>query len=170
MAVENIVVDFEILPTSDPKKLKISDDSTWAHIADKPAIIEITLPNEKMVTHYLSPKNNVLVFNSSNLYLSESTDKALPDGIYKITVKGSPDTFQKTRSYIRTVKLQLDIDKLYLKDGLDTREEIIKLASKIDFLIKAADAAMRQDQKQKAVKFYKEAKKLYDDYERCKDC
>lgn len=170
MALENINIDFEILHTSDPNSLLVCDKSVWAHIVDKPAIIEITLPTEKLVTHYLSPKNNVLVFNSSNLYLSSSTDKALPDGIYKITVKGSPDTFQKTRSYIRMTKLQLDVDKLYLEDGLDTREEIQELTWYIDFLMRAADAAMRQDQKQKAIKFYKEAKKLYDNYTNCKDC
>ena len=170
MAVENIVVDFQVLHTSDPTKLLVCDTSIWAHIEDKPAIIEITLPNEKMVTHYLSPKNNVLTFNSSNLYLSESTNKALPDGIYKITIKGSPDTFRKTRSYIRMVKLQLDVDKLYLKEGLEVSDDIMELASKIEFMMRAADAAIRADQKQKAIKFYKEAKKLYDNYQNCIDC
>jgi hypothetical protein len=36
----------------------------------------------------------------------------LPDGIYDVTIKGSPDTFQKNRQYLRTTKTQLELDKL----------------------------------------------------------
>jgi len=169
MAIKNIEIDFQILHTSDPTKLIICDISEWSHIKDKPAIVEITLPSGKLVTHSLV-KNYTSSYNSSSLYLSDKNDLPLPDGIYKISIKGSPDTFFKTRSYIRTAKLQLDTGLLYLSQGLDIDEKVYEISSKIDFFIKSAEAAMRQDKKNEAVRYYKEAKRIFDDYEKCKDC
>ena len=44
MSVKNINIKFQILKNNDPKNLVVFDLSEWAHIYDKPSIIEILLP------------------------------------------------------------------------------------------------------------------------------
>ncbi len=173
MAIENINIDFEVIRTGNPNTLIICDTSTWAHIKDASAIIEICLPTNKIITHsHIKEKNSV--FNSSNLYLSSTnTYTPLPDGLYTITIKGSPDTFQKKRTYIRTEKLRLETAEIYLSYGRnpnDIPEEVKKLSQDIDFLIDASEAAVRRDEKKQAIAFYKEAQRIFDDYNDCKNC
>ncbi|AGO47591.1 structural protein [Cellulophaga phage phi4:1] len=170
MALKNIDIDFEILKTDNPEKIIICDTSTWAHIEDKQAIVEITLPTGKMVTHSWGKKENN-VFNSSNLYLSAlGTKAALPDGIYKVTLKGSPDSYMQTKDFIKTDKLQLEVDTLYLSQGEDYNdipEDIKHLCNITDFMLRASEAAMRLGEKKKAYQYYTEAKNLMDEYNTC---
>jgi hypothetical protein len=173
MAVENINIDFEVLKTGNPDKLIICDTSTWAHIENKPAIIEITLPTGKMITHQWGKKENN-VFNTSNLYLSPTnTFKHLPDGVYKITLKGSPNTFNKTKDYIRTEKLQLEIDTLYILEGDNYQsisESVKHICKSADYMLNASESAMRLGEKKKAYQYYNEAKNIVEEFNKCKEC
>lgn len=167
MATKNIDIDFQVLKTGDPKLLIVCDTSEWSIIENKAAIIEITLPTGKLVTHYLAKeKNNV--FNTSNLYLtSVGVLQALPDGVYQITIKGSPDTYYKTRNYVKTDKLQLEIDKLYLTTDLlgTVRDKVLReTLDNIQFMVSASEAATRRNEIKRAEQYYKEAKRLMDDY------
>lgn len=148
-----INVDFQYYDSGDPKTLIVLDTSEWAHIKDKPSIIEIVLPGfDKPVVNYFE-QGMVNVFNSNILGLScngcnnELTD--LPDGIYEITLKGSPDTFNKTRYVLRTTQTQLDLDKLFLNlsDSCSGEVEKSKFSTlqEIQMLLKSAEANTRYE-------------------------
>lgn len=170
MALENINIDFQIIRTGDPNIMILCDTSQWAHIKDSPATMEITLPSEKVIVHHIA-KNQNNVLNTSNLYISPyGKFYTLPDGIYKITVKGSPDDYSKTRYVIRDEKLQLDVDKLFLNNFDKKDEKINSVIDDVNKMMEGSRAAMRRGEKALAVKYYKEAKSIFENYEQCKDC
>src|SRR5690606_3954421 len=77
----------------------------------------------------------------------EGTDyNFLPDGLYTITVKGSPDIFNKTLQYLRTNQTRLELDKMYVDLKL-TCEQIneSKLANIriVETYLTAAEASVR---------------------------
>ena len=168
------ILDFQVLNTYDPRILMLADSSVWEHIGDKPAIIEITLPGEsEPITHYFQ-KNSVNNFNSINLLVNcglpcgceDLSHNNLPDGIYTITLKGSPDTFNVTKKYLRTNNTQLEIDKMFLSQSLSCSQINYKLKEKVselNFLLLAAEANTRLDQMTEAyellMKVQKEIKK-----------
>ena len=81
--VKNIDIDFQVLENRDPRYLVIYDISEWAHIEDKPAIIEITPPGfSEPITHYLD-KRVINMFTSVSLGLSDVREEKryLPDGV-----------------------------------------------------------------------------------------
>jgi len=148
-----INVDFQYYDSGDPKTLILLDTSEWAHIKDKPTIIEITTPGfDKPVVNYFE-QGMINVFNSNILELScGGCDKELidlPDGIYEVTLKGSPETFKKTRYILRTTKTQLDLDKLFLNlsdtcsGGLDKSK--FSSLQEIQMLLKSAEANTRYE-------------------------
>ena len=173
-----INVDFQVLKTYDPKTLLIADTSDWKHIEGKTSVIEITMPGARIARQLFFDKGKVNVFNSSILGItpkacSVAELKELPDGIYTIKVKGSPDTFNKERQYLRTERLQLQVDKIYLTLGVDfesDKADLREAVYKIDLMIKAAESSIRLGDVGKASKFFDEAKKLLRDFTECRDC
>lgn len=175
----SINIDFQVVPTGDPKYLLVVDTSEWAHIEGKPSIIEITLPGSKnFITQYFD-KGKVNVFNSQNLgftcYGTTENDLIdLPDGVYKITVKGSPDTFNKERYYLRTEVTEFELNKLFVKYGLDACEVKDKFYEEVFKPIKknlnAAKANIHIGDIQKANYFLVEAQTAIENYRDCKDC
>jgi hypothetical protein len=118
------IIDFFVYENNDPRTLVVADNSTWKHLVDKPTIIEITLPGytEPCVTHYFEQgaKNS---FNSNTLYSNCVSCKKpsydyLPDGVYTLTVKGSPDTFQETIKYLKTDAINLELQKQLCKQDV----------------------------------------------------
>lgn len=175
-----INIDFQIYDSKDPKVFIILDTSEWAHIKDKPSIVEITLPGESSyITHYYGQNQvNVMTSMSLNLNCDNCLQDMLelPDGIYTITVKGSPDKFNKTKSYLRTTKTQLDLDKLFINLSLEcsisddeVKRKIQKL-NEIQFLLKAAEANVRFDNTCVAHDLLSRAQKLISKQSKCKDC
>jgi molecular chaperone DnaK (HSP70) len=170
--MKKVFIDFHIIPIADPKALLIVDTSQWEHIENKPSIIEITIPGAaEPITHYFD-KNKINVFNSINLLVNcqlpcgcDSLIKnPLPDGVYIITVKGSPSKFNKTIKYLRTNALRLEVDKLFL----DSRVKCERVTSsqrkkldEIDFLITSAEANTRLDQIQDAQELFLKAQSLF---------
>ena len=178
--MKKINIDFQIYDSQDPKVFIVLDTSEWAHIENKPAIIEIILPGEsKPITHYYA-KNAVNILNPVNLNLDcgecFQSEMELPDGIYEVTVKGSPDKFEKNRKYLRTTKTQLDLDNLYIQlslecfnDDNDIKSKIEKL-NEIQFLLKSAEANVRYGNNCTAQDLLFTAQKLISKHKKCSDC
>jgi hypothetical protein len=174
--LNKIEIDFQVIKTYDPKKLLIADTSQWSHIYDKPAIIEVTLPGSSNAhVSYIDKKNTILVFNSTLLGITcgagcEEEQVELPDGIYHIKVKGSPDKFYKERYYMRSERLQLNLDKIYTSLGFDISRQDKETAEVLwtcKLLIEAADASARLGEIAMAADYYKQAKRIVDSKINC---
>lgn len=171
---EKIHIDFQLFSTGDPKLLVIVDTSIWSFIEDKPSIIEIQVPGkeETLTYSFLKGKNNV--FNTSSLYLSPiGVFNDLPDGLYKISIKGSPDSFCKHRDVLKTDKVRLELYKIYADLGLDINnldEAVYKKIREIKLLIEGAEALVSIGKTYRGVKLLRTAMKKVEDYNNCKDC
>lgn len=177
--LDKINIDFQVLDTNDPRVILIADNSIWGHIEDKPTIIEITVAGESSPkVHYFKQKQ-LNSINSYHLGLScpnecgemEFTD--IPDGIYTITVKGSPDKYFKTRKYLRTVLTRLELDKLYINLNLFCKEknmDLYNLLIDIDLMLKSAEANVRHDNIAKAQELFFKAQALIQKAKGCKSC
>lgn len=174
MAVtDKISLDFQFLGTGDPKKLIIIDTSVWGFIEDKPAIIEITVPGATNPVVYNFVKNSVNIFNSSNLYLSKVGDRRdLPDGIYKITLKGSPDSNCKNRYVLKDDNTRLQLYKLYGSIGPDYNptDDVVKIIKKNKFLLDAANAAIVEGKVARAESFLSSVISNLNNYSECNNC
>lgn len=172
-----VIIDFHVFSLYDPKILTVVDNSNWLHIESEPAIIEIILPGstKELVFNFL--KNSVNSFNSHNLLLScisgECEDQEyidLPDGVYTITLKGSPDTFQVTKYHLKDDILQKKIDEMLVGIGFDyhidkamDRDKI----AEVDFLRKLAYAHIRRQDVGSAKKFFDLATDKINKLENC---
>jgi len=178
MLIDKIELDFQVLDTKDPRFLSVADFSYWGQIQNKVSIIEIILPGEKFpITHYFN-KKEINIFNSVNLNLNcidcndgELTD--LPDGVYDITIKGSPDKFFKHRKYLRTEKTQLELDKIYINLNLLCKskdDSVLKTLSDIELLLRAAESNVRYDNICTAQDLLFKAQELIEKTKGCKSC
>lgn len=176
---DKIDVDFQIIPTLDPRFITIADYSTWGHISGKPTIVEITTPIDKDARVHYFQQGQLNVINSYHLGIScikecgEVELEDIPDGIYKITIKGSPDSFQHTRSYLRTTLTQLELDKLYINLNLlcDRLDEVVfRKLTDIDLLLKAAEANVRHGNNKKAQFLLFRAQDLIEQTKGCDGC
>lgn len=169
---DKIKIDFQFFSTGDPKLLVISDTSVWSYIEEKPAIIEIVSPNSyaAVVYNFVKGKNNI--FNSSNLMLSPvAVYKDLPDGLYKVTVKGSPDSFCKTRDILKTDQTTLALYQLYLSLGFDEKnKDVLKIIRENKLLIEASEASVSLGETLKGLNYLKTAMKNLKKYNECKEC
>ena len=172
--MSKINIDFEV--KSDLYYLKIFDLSSWDLIAKSASIIEILRPG------YITPhtayfdKNKVNIFNSVMLGESctncdENPLALLEDGIWVITVKGSPSTFFKEHKFLNTSNIQLEIDKIYI-DSFHRKERIyiLEQLTEIEFLIKGAEAHLRYDMEKECSMLFTQAMKMVDKLTHCKDC
>src|SRR5690554_4619791 len=141
---DTISIDFQVVPTGNPKTLAVMDTSTWGILEDRPSIIEIIPPNkEEPITHYFE-KGKVSIFNSSNLLLSNiGLYVDMPDGLYTITVKGSPDTNCKKRYFLKDDKTKIELYKMYASLGVEDDKKTKRLKKEIqdvEMLIRGANA------------------------------
>ena len=172
-----IDIKFQVLKNNDPSNIVVLDMSQWGQVEDKPAIIEITLPGfSTPVVHYFN-KRSVNYFNSINLGLScegcGDEEVELPDGVYTITVKASPDKFQNTLSYLKTDKARRKLDEIYMKIDFCNNEinsELISRIKKIDLYIKAAEANIRYDNVCEAQELFFKAQEDIKKLQNCKTC
>ena len=172
--LDNINLDFQVLSTGDPKILVVIDTSVWGFIEDKPAIIEITPPGTTKVKVYNFVKGKSNVFNSSNLLISPVGQyNDLSDGIYRITVKGSPDTNCKHRDFLKTDKARLELAKIYVSLGFEDDEKTKqkkKTIQDIDLLIRAAEASTSIGKLKKGMAYFKKAVQYLKEYNDCENC
>lgn len=163
-----IYIEFYVFSEYDPKVLLVGDVSNWLHIEDSPAIIEITKPGATIPLTFTYLKSGINSFNSHNLKISclkgDCTEEEfvdLPDGIYTITVKGSPDTFQKTKYHLKTDRLQRDIDKVLMDLGFDydpDKAAVRESVFNVQMCLMAANAFIRNAKVQQAKEYYDLAK------------
>lgn len=114
-----IHIDFQIYDSNDPKRIIVLDTSLWGPIEDKMAIIEVIPPGDDEAVVFPYTKRGITILNSYNLGLNcEDCGEVfndLDDGVYQITVKASPDKFNRTRLYLKTTTLHNDLDALLIK-------------------------------------------------------
>lgn len=173
-----INIDFQVIPTFDPKTILVVDTSNWAHITEKPSIIEITLPGESdVITHYFD-KNKINILNSNNLYSTCHTCEEqplidLPDGIYTITVKGSPDKFNLTRQYLKTDVTRLKVDTFISTLNLNCdniSSDLINRIQRINLFLEAAESNTRLGNFFEAQQLLFKAQKYTTKLKGCKTC
>ena len=180
MAITDVIdINFQLIDTKDPKWLNIADYSTWGMIENKPAIIEVTLPGFKNpVTNYFK-MNQINAFNSLHLGINcvdscGNYEKAdLPDGVYEITVKGSPDSYNFSRKVLRTTLLELQLDKAYVNavsSCSNVNQDLLNRIDKVEAILSAAHSNVVYDNICEAQELYKEAKRLTDNLKECDIC
>lgn len=172
--LDNIKLDFHVLSTGDPKIFVIMDTSVWGFIEDKPSIVEIVIPGSTEVRTYNFVKGKNNVFNSSNLLISPVGEyQDLSDGVYRISVKGSPDTNCVHRDFLKTDKVRKELAEIYVSLGVDNNKETIekkKIIQSYDLLIRAAEYAVLIGQLKRGMTYFKKAVKDIKDYNECETC
>lgn len=176
------IIDFSVFNREgffDPETLYIADNSYWYQLEEKPAIIEIKTPGSKAPVVNRFKKGSINNFNSINLNLTcPNCDNVelseLPDGIYDITLKASPSTFQKNRKHLRTTKARLELAKylISLNLGCDSQDkkELINKVKEISLLLDSAEVNIVFDNVQTANDEYQLAKKKLQQLSNCKEC
>lgn len=172
-----VIIDFHVFSVYDPKILTVVDNSNWLHIESEPAIIEITFPGSSKPLVFTFLKNSVNSFNSHTLFLTcptgnctEETYIDLPDGIYTITLKGSPDTFQTTKYHLKTDRFQIKMDQLLVEMGFDyhiDKADDRKKIEEVEFLKKVAHAHIRREDVGSAKRFFDLAAEQLSRLEEC---
>ena len=174
LSTDKINIDFQIIPTGNPTTLAVMDTSTWGMIENKPAIIEISLPNsDKTITHYFD-KRRINVFNTSNLYMSAVGDyRDMPDGLYTLVVKGSPDTNCRKRYFLKDDRTKMELYKMYASLGVEESEKTKRHKKDIQHaltLLWGANAKVALGKVIGAAAMLKDVMKILKDYNNCTDC
>lgn len=171
----NIKLDFEVVGTNNPKVLRVVDESEWGILANRPAIIEVKGPNMESAVSYYLGKNQLNIFTSVTLgYTCDKYEyENLPDGVYEITIKGSPSTYTFTRHYLKTDILRLNIDKVWARtnvlcDYVD--DDLIEKIKKVEYIVAVAEANMRLGNIETAEELIEKANKLLYIINNCADC
>lgn len=174
-----IEIDFLIITDYDPKLIIIGDISEWHNAENLSATICITPPGGTKSINNTFIKHKLNIFNSVNLgldCLEECTDQEksdLSDGIYTINVKSGYVGIEKTRYLLKTDKFQTQLDKVYIKTGLEYDKKDDGFRSdlmNIEFLKKTAESWARQGNFAKASRDFSEAQNLLRKYTDCKNC
>lgn len=178
--MSNIIIDFQVYDSNDPKQIIILDTSIWSVLENKRAIIEIITPGESKAVGFDYTKNGVTILNSYNLGLNcvdcgkvELFD--LPDGVYEITVKGSPDRFNKKRFYLKTTITRSKLDELLIKNYSDCEscseqtDDISKIM-RYKNLIEVAEAFLRRGFKCEAQDILFKVQNYLKKFNNCKRC
>lgn len=175
--MNNIKLQFEVLNTFNPKTLLIADQSEWGILGNRASIIEIKRPGSEDVYTYYLGKNQLNVFNSKTLGINpgkpadEMVD--LPDGIYDITIKGSPSSYSANRKYLKTDSMRLNIDKVWARAGVlcdDEDDDVIEKIKEIEFVLTVAESSMRLGNFDTVQQLMDKAKHLLDVINDCKYC
>lgn len=173
---QKVSIDFDI--KSDINYLKVIDLSDWGLIKNKPSIIEILVPGFSTPVTYYFDKGKTNVFNSINLVLQcqdclDEEPQALPDGIYVITIKGSPSTYSKEIKYLKTDELNMKIGTLYiskLRENKKPSQEIIDKLMGFMFLLEGAEQHLRWDMEKEASALYQDVLNEVEKTIECKTC
>ena len=97
----------------------------------------------------------------------------LPDGVYTITVKGSPDTYKLTKLWLKTDNTQLELDKLFIAyyNSCGENNKCFKdLIFDIQMLLDGARASVRFSDVCKGQELLYRAQELIERVRRCKKC
>lgn len=176
------IIDFSVLQEAGYTNLTtlfIADNSYWEFIEGEPAIIEIITPGAKDPVINYFEQHKINNFNTSNLDLkchncNDYELGELPDGIYSITLKGSPENFNKHRYHLRTTKARIDLAKALVnldvtrQDGYN--KEVEEKIHKASLFLDSAEANTMFGKISKAADEYRQAKKIINKINNCKEC
>ena len=172
-----IKIDFNI--SSDIYNLCIEDNSCWGIAKELPAVIEITTPGRPKSVNYEFNKNQTTCFDALDLNMGcgdECDYIELPDGIYHIKLKASPDSFNKEYYYLKTDLIKKSIHHLYIqiigKDGFKNScdNPCFKDLMEAENYLRAAESYTYFNQIKKAKQFYDLAKEIVDRLSKCGTC
>lgn len=171
----NIKLDFEVVGTNNPKVLRVVDESEWGILANRPAVIEVKGPDMESAVSYYLGKNQLNIFTSVTLgYTCDKYEyENLPDGVYEITIKGSPSTYTFTRHYLKTDILRLNIDKVWARTNIlcdYVDDDLIEKIKKVEYIVAVAEANMRLGNIETAEELIEKANKLLYIINNCADC
>lgn len=163
------ILDFEIVPTGNPKTLVFVDASEYRDVPERP-LLEVILPgyNKYFLVNIVANRVNTLNSNIIGLTSLLNGDELvnLPDGAYNLRYKICPyTTTYIDKVHFRTTLIEQQLGDLYEK--IDTSEccnknsELFAEIAEVYSLIEGAKIiACRDDEK--AHGFYQLASKLID--------
>lgn len=167
----NIEIDFRI--SSDLYFLHIQDLSCWGIAQDKPSVIEITMPGySSPVKRYFYKEDTSYDASSLDMICDDTCPLVeLPDGIYHVLIKASPDKFFAEYDYLKLDILQRDIDIAYVESMSNEctdcqRKDLLN----IEFQKKVAEAYNRKGLIKEANYAYKTARKALYKILNCQNC
>lgn len=175
----SVKINFLIASENDPFSIVIRDTSNWGVAQGQPAYLQVTPPGSTKSVSLNFAKESITILNSVNLGLScyiqgcdDQDYQELYDGIWEICLLSSYQDLNKKRFYLKTDSLRLELDKIYIRAGLDydPNSEVIKALRKVEFLITSAEVYIRRGDTVKAKTAFDEAVKLTEQYSKCKDC
>lgn len=154
-------LDFEILPTSNPKTLLFMDASEYMDQPDRP-LLEVTFPGHTKYFLVNVAASKINTFNSNTLGYSERFDTnclvELPDGVYTLKFKVCPyDQVFLQKYHLRTVQLRRDLRKLLTNLNCDISESMSRDIVDLMLLIETAEANAEENYARKASDQYQEA-------------
>lgn len=168
------ILDFTIVDTHNALTLGIADLSFYPSnfVVTNPTY-EITPPGfPKAVVTYV--KSEILFLNSNALNLTCVFDPnllaSLPDGIWTVKQSISPAIdFNVDKTFLRTTQIEQKFGKAFLKTDLiecnqDVKIEQMKVLDEIWFYIQAAISASNQCNNILAMKLYKDANTMLDNF------
>lgn len=174
-----VKVDFTIFTQVDPTIIAIGDKSRWGVAKNQPSNLLITPPGSKKAINHTFPKEKVHFLNATNLGLScvkndcsESEYEHLDDGIWEFCLQSAYQGLEKRRFFLKTDLIRIDLDKIYIKAGVDynPNSDIVKDLFDAEFWLKCAHAHLRRGDKSKTNRDYNEARKIVDKYINCTNC
>lgn len=176
----SVIVDFIILSgEEDPKRIFLADSSNWGVAQDLPSYLEVTPPGSTKKINLTFAKEKFTILNSVNLGLSCYTSGCneqilvdLPDGVWEFCLSSSFENLNKKRYFLKDDTLRLDVDKIYIRLGLDydNSSDIMKGLRRIEHFLIAAKVFIKRGDIVKAKRAYDEASKITERYLNCKDC
>lgn len=179
MSIGKVIINFTVIPDYDATSLIVGDLSEWESAENLPATICITPPGGTIPINSVFQKHRLNIFNSVNLGLScvsqcgEQVYTDLLDGIWTLTLFSGYEGLEKTIYYLKTDRFQLELDKIYVRAGLDfdrKQKQFREDLQDLHFLINAAHAQVRVGDYAKANRDFIQAQTILKKYIDCKDC
>ncbi len=177
--IGKITINFTVIPDYDPATLIVGDLSDWKGAENLPATMCITPPGSTKAISNTFQKHRLNIFNSVNLGMSclkeceEQVYEDLPDGIWTLKLLSGYEGIEKLIYFLKTDRFQLELDKIYVRAGLDFDKEQKQFREDlqdIHFLINAAHAQIRIGDFAKANRDFTQAQVVLRKYIDCKNC
>lgn len=148
--IDITVVDTKVFS----KQIIVADLSDWGAIVNEPSIMEVTYNEE---TNYVGDFGKGRYNRIDSLKMFGEVNESLPDGLYKITVKGSPDIHKKTIYYFRTDDLRQRFGYIYLSEKgdanlIDKIYEVFIMLESIKLLVCQGNITRAREKYETAIK------------------
>lgn len=174
----SIKPNFIILNDVDPTTIGLADTSSWGINENQPAYITIIPPGSIKAISLNFIKHNIMFLTSVNLgiscltYCGEQKLQPLDDGVWEFCLKSNFEGIEKKRLYLKTDSLRIEMDKLYIKEGIEynPNSNVVKALAEAEWLLNVAEANIRDGNSNKAMQAFNLAVKEVKKYSNCKDC